>query len=206
MVYSIEKYLSNKTTLLKLKIMKKLIFTLIIINFTYGQTPIVPLNSNHLLHNSNGDYHKDTQNWLADFEGTWMGNFDGKSITIVLQKFTNHLFTYPNGSFCYKDVISGKFQITNSNGIVLVPFTPLNDFVSTKLLSTDCNDSRLILAYIDLFRCDVNGSVILKKSQTNSNQLNYFYDPEGFISISGCPFNATDIQQLPINTLVLTKQ
>jgi hypothetical protein len=190
----------------KLTYVKNIIFSLFIIHFSFSQSPIVPLNSLHLIHNANGDYHKDIQNVLVGFEGTWQGSYDGKVITIVLQKFTQHLFTKENGSFHYEDVISGQFQITNSSGIVLVPFTPLNDFVYTKILSTNCTDSRLILAYIDLLRCDVNGSVILKKSQTNPNQLNYFYDPEGFISISGCPFNATNIQQLPVNTLVLTKQ
>ena len=188
--------------------MKKFVVLIFVLVFgsCFSQSPIAPLNSLHLIHNVNNDYHQDIQNVLTDFEGKWVGSFDGKVITIVLQKFTQHLFTNENGTFHYEDVISGQFQITNSSGIVLVPFTPLNDFAYTKLLSTDCTDNRLILAYIDLLRCDVSGSVILKKSRTNPNQLHYFYDPEGFISISGCPFNATNIQQLPINTLVLTKQ
>ena len=57
----------------------KIILILVVIyNYTYSQSPVVSLNSIHLSHNQNNDYHKDLDDVLIGYEGTWIGNFDIK--------------------------------------------------------------------------------------------------------------------------------
>ncbi|TPD67180.1 DUF6705 family protein [Flavobacterium microcysteis] len=87
-----------------------LLFTIIVCK---AQSPIIPLN-NSGYGDVTGGYYKDTENFLDQFEGTWLYSSNGTILKIILKK--KEMF-YVNGGPLnfYTDYIVGEYQYIKNN-------------------------------------------------------------------------------------------
>lgn len=78
-----------------------------------AQSPIIPLNNSEY-EDIRGAYYKDTENFLQQFEGTWLYSNNGIILKIILKK--KEMF-YLNGSILnfYTDYIVGEYQYVKNN-------------------------------------------------------------------------------------------
>ncbi|THD33723.1 DUF6705 family protein [uncultured Flavobacterium sp.] len=78
-----------------------------------AQSPIIPLNNSEY-EDIRGAYYKDTENFLQQFEGTWLYSNNGTILKIILKK--KEMF-YVNGSILnfYTDYIVGEYQYIKNN-------------------------------------------------------------------------------------------
>ncbi|WP_276875366.1 hypothetical protein [Chryseobacterium joostei] len=153
-------------------------------------------------------YLKDTNNELDPFVGSYTANFQGKQITLFINKQTHVLFEINTYKY-YKDVLSIKFITKNISGITLqdtqnMIFQP-NQLKHT-IYSRWAEDGKLLLYYAGT-NCGVGwGNIYLK--QINPTQISWEYRPNDIIlDDSKCP-PGTDINiYLPeTKDLIFTKQ
>jgi hypothetical protein len=169
----------------------------------------VSTNTNHDSHSQQGDYHKDLDFKFDSFIGTWIGNSNNKIFTLMLEKTPQFYIDDLNGKFHYEDVVFGKFQIATLNNIILVPFTPITDLIHTKIQSVGNGGmllNELNLLYSDVTRCEITGRIKLIKNPSNLNELTYQYFYDEFLIAADCPYNSTNIFQLPDGQIQLVKQ
>ena len=191
--------------------MEKLVVFFFILFFSnsFSQNPIVSINTNHDSHSQQVDYHIDLSYKFDGFIGTWVGNYGNKIFTLVLEKSPSFYINDLNGKFHYEDIVFGKFQISDSSNIILVPFTPISDLIHTKIQSVGNGgmlSNELNLLYSDVTRCEITGRIKLIKNPSNLNELTYQYFYDEFWIAADCPYNSTTIFQLPDGQLQLVKQ
>ncbi|WET47660.1 hypothetical protein PYS58_13840 [Chryseobacterium indologenes] len=155
-------------------------------------------------------YLKDSNNELDSFIGIWKGSFKGNLITLFVTKETQRLFNENQNKY-YKDILSIKYVVKNSSGIVLqntqdMNFEP-NQLTHTIYSQWPENNGNSLLLYYGGTNCSVGwGSIILKR--LNSSQISWEYRPNDIILDSKrCP-PGTDINiYLPeTKDLIFTKQ
>ncbi|MDR6405937.1 MULTISPECIES: DUF6705 family protein [Chryseobacterium] len=154
----------------------------------------------------NNSYLKDLNNELDPYIGTYQTIFNGKQITLFVTKEPHKLIDYVTRKF-YRDVLSIKFVVKNSNGVILqdtqnlnsqnntiysMRINPYHNFVTFNYSGTNCNVG--------------NGRITLKK--LNITQVSWEYLPDDIILDNNrCP-PGTDINiYLPeTKDLIFTKQ
>lgn len=185
-----------------------------------AQTPVFDIEDfENIAKDIYGAYHKDTQNQLNPFEGTYIYTIGSTSLKIVLQK---KIMSSMNGYY-YEDIIIGEYQYIE-NGIekrnTLSKFNNINvkDYhhgitgnlllVGTYRGCTDCgptekrlaggliDDTANALANIQLRRIIVNGKAAIKLSlywETKTKQ-------EGQVLVQPfiAPGSYTLIKEIPV--------
>jgi hypothetical protein len=97
----------------------RIIFLLVGLGTQAQEGVIVPLETLSM-DVQNGTYIKDTEGVFLPFEGTYIGHWDNKKFTLILQKFEHITNTAINGDYYYEDRMVGKYEIVNeSNNSVL---------------------------------------------------------------------------------------
>ncbi|ANF52761.1 hypothetical protein A0O34_20575 [Chryseobacterium glaciei] len=157
-----------------------------------------------------GSYLKDLNNELTPYIGSWNASFNGTQIFLFISKQPHKLIQYGERKF-YRDVLSIKYQIKNSLGVILQD-TQNMSFQSNQIEHTIYSlRIRPTLNVISFnyggTNCGVGwGSIRLKK--LNSTQISWEYIPNSTIIDSNkCP-SGTDINiYLPeTKDLIFTKQ
>ncbi|MFP3831691.1 DUF6705 family protein [Chryseobacterium sp. SIMBA_028] len=151
-----------------------------------------------------GSYQKDTNNELPDYEGTWKGIWNSKTIFVTFKKLIQQ--PVPNLNY-YKDYLVGKFKIIDANGSILFDNTNISDSqAKIKGLSFKRYGDRYMLSYVDPDLCNRNGSVTLKFTDSSKTQINWnLYFGSNMIT-SDCQYYNTDIPDSLPEEIILTKQ
>lgn len=177
----------------------KILILIFLQGFTsYGQE-IWPLNySNDGSKPSNGIHIKDTNGVFQPYIGKWQGLWNGKTFTLQIHKFADHLESFSNGDFYYRDILIGKYIIQNTNTASVIENTMTlenpNDAKISNLAYPKNGDFSFL--YMDKERCGNTGKIILS-GNPNSNQLTYYYRYESFWLYFDCQYSSKE--QIPIN-------
>ncbi len=154
----------------------------------------------------NYSYLKDMNNELDAYTGTYNTFFNGNIITLFITKEAHKLIEYTNQKF-YRDVVSIKFIVKDSNGIVLQN-SQSEDSQKNAIYSMRINPYYNILTInYKGTNCGVgNGFIYLKK--LNSTQISWEYIPDStIIDSSKCPPGTDTTIYLPeTKDLIFTKQ
>lgn len=124
---------------------------LVVLNAGYSQSPIIPLIDKRQSHGQiDGAYYKDVENFLNNFEGTWVWQDGNSALTFVFEKIESYHNTPLNANF-YEDLLVGEFKYVE-NGVVIADY--LADMNSGNL-SRDRNIRGNSIIYRGWFpRCD----------------------------------------------------
>lgn len=193
---------------MKITFFKILILLGLIINLISCKAQILPLNT-WMENTPNNAHLKDLDNELAPYVGIYKANYKGNEITLFITKEEDKLIKYSDQQF-YKDVLTIRYIVKNSSGIVLqnTKDMNLNDQTRFKILSmgTMPELGKVALGY-DGTNCGVGwGQIDLKK--LNSTQISWDYYPNNrILTDANCPPGTDTTVYLP-NTkgLVFTKQ
>jgi len=159
----------------------------------------------------NGTYLKDIEGELNSFSGTYIGHWDNKKFTLVLQKFEHITNTALNGDYYYEDRMVGKYEIVNElNGSILystMTVTEYNDFPIVNMGGV--YDGELEFDFIDSDeRCHNSMVLRLYKMILEGNITTVkYWGRGGDYYLEPCPYaNQANIPiVLPYGFLTLTK-
>ncbi|HCR76871.1 MAG TPA: hypothetical protein DIW37_10810, partial [Chryseobacterium sp.] len=147
---------------------------------TYAQQTIVPLRTYTDIPENQGYYLKDTNNELQDYEGTWKGIWNNKTIFITFHKIANK---YNETLKFSTDYLAGKFKTLDNNGNILFDNTNLS-FENSKIRGAGFQNitDKYLLSYVDSVLCGINGTIYIDFANSAKTQLNFsFHEEEVFI-------------------------
>jgi hypothetical protein len=173
------------------------------------QAGLVPLEDYHLYKTddnydlSDVTYFKDVNNLLHSYLGTWVGNYDNKTLVLEIIKQENIL----NARISY-DKLLVKYKITDSDGHELantLPFFNSYRFHMTgKFFNSD--NSLYFVSYEGFeIECNQKGTALLEL--IDSNTMSLWVDAARDLVLGDCPDG--NIHILPTaeaNAVILTKQ
>ncbi|WP_374465638.1 DUF6705 family protein [Chryseobacterium sp.] len=171
---------------------------------------IYPLNNSEL-DSAINSYFKDLNNELDPFIGTWKADFQGKTITLIINKQLKRPYEVWSKNF-FKDVIIVKYEVKDSNGQIYQS-TLNSNFYGNNLyniilsLGTNLNSSNEVNLYYAGGNCGV-GSGDIKFQKITSTQFYWSYYPGTTTRIDTlCPPNLDYHIYLPeTENLIFTKQ
>lgn len=155
-------------------------------------------------------YLKDINNELDPYIGTYKAAFNNNQITLLLTKEPHKLIELTKVKF-YRDVLSVRYIVENSAGIVLqdtqnMVLQPNQSYFS--IYSTMINPyHNLVMFNYRGTNCGIGwGSIYLKK--LNATQISWEYKPnDRVIDSATCPPNVDKTIYLPeTKDLIFTKQ
>jgi hypothetical protein len=190
------------------KIMKKnislLIIILLSINLSAQEGVIVPLTTPHIDIQS-GTYKKDLNSELNPYIGTWVGIWNNKKFTLKLEKYTKKTISYPDGDYFYKDLLVGKYKVTNlSSGEILQNNINNHDNEAAKITSAALpKNNRFKFTYMDDEQCFNVGNITLV-GNPGTNQLVYWYEFDSWWDKENCQYASKSEIPIPIPTVSVT--
>ncbi|MCW3162802.1 DUF6705 family protein [Chryseobacterium oryctis] len=152
-------------------------------------------------------YEKDTNNELSQYEGTWKGTWNNKTIFITFEKITNK---YDTTVKRYRDYLIGKFIVKDDNGNILFDNTNLSDD-EAKIVGINFRKygNKYSLIYIDPDLCHTTGSARINFTDATKTKLEWKYSQDFNLIDKTCFFHGLSQSQrpepLPTN-IILTKQ
>ncbi|WP_157676822.1 hypothetical protein [Chryseobacterium sp. T16E-39] len=168
------------------------------------EAQIIPLNTGILSIPENA-YVKDSNNELMPYIGTYKANFQGKEITLFINKEEKRIVKRIDKQF-YRDALVVKYIVKNATGTILQD-TQNNNSQGIYLISSNMKSGNTVRLIYSGTNCGVGwGDIFLKK--INSTQISWEYRPDDIIiDSSKCP-SGTDINiYLPeTKDLIFTKQ
>ncbi|NMR35203.1 hypothetical protein HIO71_13515 [Chryseobacterium aquaticum] len=186
--------------------MKKIIL-FIIFTFTIScQAQTYPLRT-YGIEFPKDSYVKDTNNELLDYEGTWKGTWNNKTIFVTFKKIKFYK-SYLDYRAYFNDIIVGKFKVIDSNGVILYDNTSLPDN-KAKIKGSNFKkvDNKYSLIYIDPDLCSMSGSVYINFTDATKTKLNWKAVYSWDIITESCPYyNATVAPEPLPYEIILTKQ
>ena len=192
--------------MLNIKIMKQIIL-FILFTFTIScQAQTYPLRTYGIEYPPNS-YIKDTNNELVEYEGTWKGTWNNKTVYIYLKKIKKH-FTHLANNPYYKDILIGKFKVIDSNGLILFDNTNLLDD-NAKIEGSNFRkvDNKYSLIYLEPEMCGMTGRGYINFTDTTKTKLNWKLPYGWDIITESCPYyNATVAPEPLPYEIILTKQ
>ena len=149
-------------------------------------------------------YLKDTNNELLSYAGTWKGTWNNKTIYITFSKITNQ---YDDVLKYYKDNLTAKFKILDTDGTVLFDNTSSDD-LNAKIWGGKFRklDDKYSLIYIDPELCNTSGNVIINFVGDDKNQLHWKFNQSSNMITSDCRFYSTGIPEVLPKEIVLARQ
>lgn len=186
--------------------MKKLVILIALHSLFMSCAQVYPLNTYSEV--PNNAYIKDIDNDLVPYEGTWKGTWNDKIIYIYFKRIKKLLDHKENNPY-YKDVLVGKFKVSDISENVLFDNTNLSDN-DTKIEGTrffTIPNKRYSLFYFDADICGMSGDIYVNFLNGNFTQLNWKFVDTTDIITSACPYYNTNPfpEPLPAN-IILTKQ
>jgi hypothetical protein len=195
--------------------MKNIILILLIIiscksfpQSTCTQYTVVPLRTFTEIPENECYYRKDTQNELNDYEGTWKGTWNNKTLYITFKKVVNF---YDDSLGFNLDNLVGKFKTSDSNGNILFNNILLTDG-QAKIFGIGFHKitDQYHLSYTDNDLCGIGGSVKISFANAAKTQLNIDFDQRKSIIDTDCYYYSYPPSQypepLPKTNIVLIKQ
>lgn len=157
----------------------------------------------------NGTYIKDIDNEFPFWLDTWEGTVNGYKYIFTFSMFSQHLTTYPNGEYMYRDTVVGKLKVisllTNETVYDESNFSNFEDFkISSSLVKG-------IVFYFffqdDAAHCYQLAEFQLVKDAFNSNKIYYTnFSGEGY-EYWDCPYTNYNIPLfLPTTDFELIRQ
>ncbi|MCL1668891.1 hypothetical protein M2T82_12530 [Elizabethkingia ursingii] len=157
---------------------------------------------------SNGVYLKDMDNTLPLFTGTWIANFEGKQITLYLNKierFSTKLKGISNIDY-YSDVLFMKYMIKDSSGnqIISTANKTVNDMnIITSLTASPLPDRKIGFIYSGE-ECGIGRGLIFL-TYIDSTHIKWEYNSTGgIIDPTQCTNYSPNIKSYIPRTLDLT--
>ena len=163
-------------------------------------------------------YLKDTMDELKDYEGTWKGTWDNKTLYITFKKLTGKYDIYLE---YYMDFLIAKFKVLDSNGNILFDNTadPDNEakiegstFAEIGAKSGPNRDigGKYSLLYFDESLCDLWGGIYINFSNPQKTQMQFDFNQKRRVIFPDCYYYNYPTSQyprpLPNQEIVLTKQ
>ncbi len=193
-----------------MKTIIKLYISLISLSAYCQEGVIVPLNYSSDIDLLSGTYIKDVGNEFAPYIGTWQGTWgetlEAKTFTLKIEKITHYTDTSPNGDYYYRDILIGKYTVTETSiGLIITNTMTIADPGLAKISSI--NGPRLNYLpfnYFDEDFCSISGIVKLCRNVNNPNVLNYYFDRGEFWISQNCPYGEIYNIPIPIPTVNLT--
>ncbi|WP_294279861.1 hypothetical protein [uncultured Chryseobacterium sp.] len=190
--------------------MKNLIIFLITCTaFICKAQHVYPLNTDFTTI-PNYSYVKDMDNELDQLVGNYKADFEGRQISLFITKQPKKLIHLGNRKF-YQDVLSIRYQIKNSSGLILQDTQNMNfqsnQFEHTIYSTMTRPTSNVISFTYGGTNCGIGwGDIYLKK--LNSTQISWEYIPDSTIIDSRkCPPGTDTTIYLPeTKDLIFTKQ
>ncbi|WP_100075951.1 DUF6705 family protein [Chryseobacterium camelliae] len=153
---------------------------------------------------------RDTNNELQSFVGKYVSTYNGNQITLYITKENNKFFDYGNQKV-YRDVLSVKYIVKNSSGIILQDTKNMSfqqDDLSYAIYSlwVTENGTKAELIYSGT-NCSVGfGSINIKK--ISATEISWEYRPNDVTTTADkCPPNLDTTIYLPITKdLIFTKE
>jgi hypothetical protein len=215
MILQQEQLLKLLALIFKSVIMKNLFLLLFIAisckSFTQSactQYTVIPLRTFTEIPENQCYYMKDINNELNDYEGTWKGNWNGKTFFITFKKIINK---YDEAFRYNEDFLIGKFKLLDATGNIL--------FDNTAIADNDAKikggkfakiDDKYSLSYYDKDLCGKNGFGKISFANAAKTQLQweyYYRDQTIFPSCFYYNYPANQRPEpLPAQNLILTKQ
>lgn len=151
-------------------------------------------------------YQKDTNNELQDYVGTWKGTWDNKNIFITLKK-TKYYKSFLDNRAYYADILTGKFKVTDSNGLVLFDNTSLSD-ENAKIKGSNFIKLEDIysLIYVDPDLCNTTGRIKIGFTDSTKTQLNWNLYLGSNMVTDECPYYNTELPHALPEEIILIKQ
>ncbi|CAI9681231.1 hypothetical protein HZQ11_17060 [Elizabethkingia anophelis] len=184
--------------------MKNLLFIITIIFSLSCSAQEYPLNTSFKTI-PQGSYLKDTQNELSCYTGTWKTLFNGKDITLDIQKIEKYSVKYPKNEF-FRDILLIRYTVKDGNGNTLQS-TLNHSVLNSNIKSTYVLPNNKIAFTHSGGDCGVgSGRVYLQ--YIDSTHIKWSYYPESLMHAEGeCP-QGSDLKVYLSKTedLVFTKQ
>ncbi|MFP3835532.1 DUF6705 family protein [Chryseobacterium sp. SIMBA_028] len=149
-------------------------------------------------------YQKDTNNELPEYEGTWKGTWDNKTVFVTFKKL---IYQYNPYRKFYSDYLIGKFKVIDGNGSILFDNTNISD-EKAKIKGVNFRrwGDKYALAYVDPDLCGTSGTIAIKFADLSRTKLNWnLYFGSNMIT-SDCQYYNTDIPDSLPEEITLTKQ
>lgn len=147
-----------------------------------------------------GAYYKDINNDFSPYIGTWMGNVNGKVFKITLEKVKDYDDLY---NF-WRDRLFARYEMRDSNGNLLYS-TYTTSVSDSKLASIGFLKNKTILRFLFLDNC-LEGNVQLKFSNGSKTQIEWQYFSHGVTITNKDSTPCSDINEMPQDNFLLTKQ
>lgn len=182
------------------------------------QKTILPLRTYTDIPEEQCYYLKDTNNELQDYEGTWKGIWNNKTIFITFKKLTDRYSIYRKHN---RDLLIAKFKVLDNNGNVLFDNTSDSDdnakikgsgFANIGSKSGPNNDigGKYTLLYYDTTLCNLKGTIYIGFVNTTKNQLKFKFTQRRQTIFQSCYYYNYPSSQypkpLPDEDIILTKQ
>jgi len=182
-----------------------LIFVLFITIFSCN-AQILPLRTYTQI--PSNSYIKDLDNELPQYEGTWKGVWNSKTLTLTIKKITRQ-FTHLENNPYQMDILIGKFKVTNSNGQVLFDNTTVSDdnakIKGGKIFSP--SSTKYSLTYSDSDICDMIGMIMINFTNLAKTEMKFTFSDWTDIITPDCPYyNANPFPEPLPKNIILTKQ
>lgn len=160
---------------------KKLLTAVLLMTITtaVAQT-IYPLTATKI---PEGTYKMDTKNELPPFEGTWKGEWKGKTVILKFKKLTksyNEMFKY------YRDYLVGKYQVKDSNGKIIADNLNISDEKAKIRGSRIYPNGKYALILNDYDLCGMGGFVDISFANSSKTKLKLYYMPQYMILDTDC--------------------
>ncbi|WP_288447771.1 DUF6705 family protein [uncultured Chryseobacterium sp.] len=152
-------------------------------------------------------YLKDLNNELPEYEGTWKGTWNNKTIYIILKKIKRN-FTHLDNNPYYMDILIGKFKVTDSNGSILFDNTNISD-EQAKIEGGKFgkSDGKYSLTYTDSEICNINGLIKIYFTDSTKTKLSWKFSDMTDIITPDCPYyNSNPFPEPLPKSIILTKQ
>lgn len=192
-----------------MKTLLNIILTLTFFNIYSQEGVEVPLNTLSFDVQS-GTYIKDFDNVFNPFIGTWYGNWENKSFTLILEKSIKQKVMSPDGFYFYEDRIIGKYLVADSiSGSILYSTTNITNYEDFQIVNVGFpKNGRFELMFTDNNNCFNSMKIFLKNITNTPNQIKYSTMLDEFWVGLNCPYsNRFDIPiPIPNIPMILTKQ
>lgn len=167
------------------------------------QKIIVPLRTYKYIPENQCYYRKDINNELNDYEGTWVGNWNNKTIHITFKK----IMKFNDFNKYYKDLLIARFKVVSTNGSILFDNTALSDN-NTKINNGGFykDENKVGLSYYDKDICNTSGRIIISFTDFNKTQLKWAYSANSQLIFPNCQYHSSGIPEVLPKGIVLTKQ
>lgn len=182
------------------------------------QKTIIPLRTFTDIPKDECYYMKDTDNELQEYEGTWVGNWNNKTLLITFKKITEK---YDASRNYHKDYLIAKFKILDTNGNILFDNTSVSDdnakIKGSSFAKTGAKAGPTIdiggyysLLYSDPSLCRLWGFVYIKFANPAKTQLLWKFNQRRQTIFPDCYYYNYPTTQypkpLPNEDIILTKQ